>query len=46
MRNAAGGRKNDYVFWMRWLVDGTHWSTIDAIMVDANTGECVSYWQE
>ena len=35
--------RNYYVFWMRWLVDGTRWSTIDTIMVDASTGECVQY---
>ena len=35
--------KNYYIFWMRWLVDGTHWSTVDAVMVDASTGECARY---
>ena len=35
--------RNYYVFWMRWLVDGSRWSTIDTIMVDASTGECVQY---
>ena len=37
------GEKNYYVFMMRWLVDGTHWSTIGIVMVDASTGECVPY---
>ncbi|MBR1779811.1 MAG: YARHG domain-containing protein [Oscillospiraceae bacterium] len=30
-----------YTAWVRWLVDGDHWSTLDQVYVDAESGECV-----
>ena len=37
------GGKNYYVFRAQWLVDNDHLSTLDAVIVDAKTGECLPY---
>jgi outer membrane protein assembly factor BamB len=33
-----------YVMQFQWLVDNDHWSTLDRIFVDADTGEIYSYY--
>lgn len=36
---------NEYIVALRWLVDNSHWSTIDMIYVNAINGECRSYYE-
>lgn len=33
---------DEYRFALRWLVDNSHWSTLDAIYINPTTGECRS----
>lgn len=36
---------NEYIVVLRWLVENSHWSTVDVICIDATTGACRSYYE-